>query len=120
MGETFRQRPVLYVAGPYTRPDPVINTHAACQVGLILFEQTEWVPMVPHITLAWHLATPKPIDFWYELDIYHMLRCDAIVRLPGASSGADRELAVAIDHGLKVVDFLALPEEAVAAWEASR
>lgn len=110
------RRPVLYVAGPYTRPDPVINTHGACRVGTIIAEQTNWIPLVPHITLLWHAVTPRPIDFWYDLDLNHMEICDAVVRLPGDSSGADAEMAHADEVGLTVIKFEQLPADARAAW----
>lgn len=113
----FRMRPLLYVAGPYTRPDPVENTHRAARVATWIYENTRWVPMLPHITLAWHLITPRPVDFWYDLDLQHMLRCDAIVRLPGASTGADRELAVALEHGLEHVQYETFPEQVQDIWE---
>lgn len=111
---------MLYLAGPYTRPDPVVNTNAVCRVATLLFETTNWVPFVPHITLMWHAITPRPIDFWYELDIHHMLRCDAIVRLPGDSSGADNELREAQLARMLVVDFDDLPEPARDVWLQSR
>lgn len=114
------RRKVLYVAGPYTRPDPVINTNAACRVGTIIFEQSEWAPFIPHTTLLWHAVTPRGIDFWYELDIHHMLNCDAVVRLPGASSGADAEIDAAVEAGMTIIDFTDLPAEAQAVWLESR
>lgn len=109
-------RPVLYVAGPYTRPDPVINTHRAAKVATWLFEHTNWVPMLPHTTLLWHAITPRPVEFWYALDLAHMAKCDAMVRLPGDSTGADAEVAHAHTIGLKVIDFAALPPEAQLLW----
>lgn len=116
-GDTaLRLRPVLYVAGPYTSPDPVVNAHAACRVGTALFEHTEWVPMVPHTTLLWHIVTPRPVEFWYQLDLALMERCDAIVRLPGASVGADNELRVARELKLKEVFFDDLPAVVQAPW----
>lgn len=109
-------RKMLYIAGPYTHPDPVVNTHRAARVGTIVYEQTEWVPFVPHLSLLWHMVTPREESHWYELDLHQMGHCDAIVRLPGASTGADREMVVAAELGLAVVDFADLPEEAQAAW----
>jgi len=108
----------LYIAGPYTRPDPVINTNAACRVGTIVFEETPWIPHVPHITLLWHAITPRPIEFWYELDMAHMSRCDALVRLPGDSSGADKEYMFALNLGLQIVEFGDLPKEAQKVWSS--
>lgn len=108
---------MLYIAGPYTSPDPVENTHRAVKVATAVYEQTEeWVPFVPHLSLLWHMVVPRPPDFWYELDLHQMRHCDAIVRLPGASSGADREMVQAAEWGMVVVPFDALPSAAQAAW----
>ena len=109
-------RRMLYIAGPYTHPDPVVNTHKAARVGTIVYEQTEWVPFVPHLSLLWHMVTPRPERHWYELDLDQMAHCDAIVRLPGASTGADREVEVARASGLSIIAFESLPEEAQRAW----
>ncbi|CCK15890.1 FIG00554475: hypothetical protein [Cronobacter universalis NCTC 9529] len=34
-------------------------------------------------------------------------KCDAVLRLPGASSGADRDVEIAREHGLEVYFSLA-------------
>lgn len=109
-------RKMLYIAGPYTHPDPVVNTHAAAKVGTIVYEQTEYVPFVPHLSLLQHMVTPRAEAFWYALDLDQMAHCDAIVRLPGASTGADKEMEIAAGLGLSIVAFGDLPEEARTAW----
>lgn len=106
----------LYLAGPYTRPDPIINTHAALQVATILFERKLYVPHIPHLTLLWHMVTPRPIAFWYDLDEHHLMRCEAFVRLPGESTGADLEAEAANRLGLERVPFNSLPPAAVRVW----
>lgn len=107
---------LLYVAGPYTHPDPVINTHCAVRVASAIYEAGEWVPVVPHLTLLWHLVDPHPLEFWYEYDLHILERCQAIVRLPGDSTGADKEMEHAIKCGLQVVDFRSLPQKARQEW----
>lgn len=109
-------RPMLYVAGPYTNPDPVHNTHSAVRVATAIYEHTEWVPFVPHLSLLWHMVEPRPVEFWYELDLHQMAHCDAIVRLPGASSGADREVVEAAKLGLIRVDYADLPAVCHELW----
>lgn len=113
-------RPLLYVAAPYTRPDPVVNTNAVCRVATILYEQTSWVPVVPHLSLLWHAITPKPIEFWYELDVHHMRACTGFLRLPGESTGADDEAKIADREGLTFVYFEFIPEDARRIWLESR
>lgn len=109
-------RPMLYVAGPYTRPDPVENTHRAARFATIVYDAGTYVPMVPHLSLLWHMVTPRGVDHWYELDLHQMSHCDAIVRLPGESTGADREMEQAIEWGIQVVQFSSFALAAQRAW----
>ena len=109
-------RPMLYVAGPYTNPDPVENTHRAAKCATAIYEDGEWVPFVPHLSLLWHMVTPRDPEHWYELDLHQMGHCDAIVRLPGASTGADKEMALAADLGIRIVEFADLSPNAREAW----
>ena len=106
----------LYLAGPYTRPDPIINTNAGIRLATKLFERMLYVPHVPHLTLLWHMVTPRPIEYWYALDIQHLSVCEAIMRLPGDSSGADREMVFAKGAGLEVIEFSTLTDDEQAIW----
>ena len=85
-------KPLVYVAAPYSKPDPVENTHRAIKAGLALYDSGLVVPLIPHLSLAAHLVEPRPVDYWYALDIDQLAHCDALLRLPGASTGADREV----------------------------
>lgn len=99
----FVDLPLVYVAGPYTRPDPVANTHAAIRLADELIEAGKVTPVVPHLTLVWHLVSPRAdVEFWYSLDLALVARCDALLRMPGASMGADREVAFAEKRGIPV------------------
>jgi hypothetical protein len=106
----------LYLAGPYTRPDPIVNTNAAIRLATKLFERHLFIPHVPHLTLLWHMVTPRPIDFWYLLDTHHLSICQAVMRLPGDSTGADREMEAAYDFGLEVIEFSTLTDDEQAIW----
>jgi len=94
-------RPLIYVAGPYTIPDPVINVRRACEIGELIWTMGG-VPLVPHLTIAWHLAHPHDIEYWYALDLAQIAHCDALYRFPGESTGADREVEEAERLGLPV------------------
>lgn len=100
----FHERPLVYVAGPYTRPDPVLNTRVAIEAAEQLHATGLATCVVPHITLLWHLAAPHDVDYWYGLDLATLRRCDALYRIPGASSGADDEVAFAKGHAIPVFD----------------
>lgn len=82
---------LVYVAGPYALPDPVENTHKAIKAADELIE-LGFIPVVPHLSLLWHIVSPKGADFWYAYDLEILRRCDALLRLPGESRGADGEV----------------------------
>ncbi len=91
----YRNRPLVYLAGPYSKPDPVENTHRVILEANKLLDDGRVTPHVPHLTHLWHLVSPRPIEFWYEYDLALLVRCDAVLRMPGDSTGADREVDVA-------------------------
>lgn len=95
----------VYIAGPYTHPDPAINTRNAVlaaeevvSIGLL--------PFVPHLTHLWHLISPHDIEFWYEYDLKWLQVCQVLWRLPGESKGADAEAEYAIQLGIPIVHSL--------------
>lgn len=93
-------KPLVYIAGPYSHPDPCENTHAAVMVADRILEFC-W-PVVPHLSHFWHTMSPKPYPLWLELDLAIMARCDAVLRFGGESSGADAEVAAALKAGQPV------------------
>lgn len=84
-------RPLIYVAGPYTEPDPFINTRAAIACGEMI-EREGATPFIPHLSMLWHLIRPADITKWYARDLEVLDHCDGLYRFPGASKGADREV----------------------------
>lgn len=97
-------RPLVYLAGPYSKPDPVENTHRAVRAAEELMHFGV-VPLVPHLTLLWHLVSPHEVEWWYAYDLELLARCDALVRLPGRSTGAVREERTARKLGLPIFAF---------------
>ena len=99
---------LVYIAGPYTTPDPVENTHRTAHFATALFKQHNghWIPLVPHLTMLWHAITPMPYESWLEIDLVHMSACQAVIRLTGASSGADKELAHAQKIGIPTLELV--------------
>lgn len=100
-------RPVLYIAGPYTHPDPAVNVHDTIRFASWLMDRGLAFPMVPHLTHLWHLIAPRPYGDWLTLDFKLLERCDGLLRLPGVSTGADGETDWCDEHA---VPWLALPE----------
>jgi hypothetical protein len=92
---------LVYIAGPYTNPDPCVNTHQAIATANEVWSH-DMFPLVPHLSHFWHTMTPRPYQDWLDQDMEMMRRCDAVFRFPGASSGADKEVAEANRLGIPV------------------
>lgn len=93
----------IYIAGPYTKGDVVMNVRAAVEAAEEVIK-IGYMPYVPHLSHLWHCMSPHDIDYWYRLDNEWLKRCDALVRLPGESSGADAEVRLADSLGIPVFD----------------
>jgi len=106
---------MILIAGPYrsgTNDDPVLmqqNLNNLESIALPLFRKGhipmigEWVAL-PLIHLA---GSSKPGDeAWEEVQypVAHRLleKCDAVLRMKGASKGADEDVRIAKERGLKV------------------
>ncbi len=91
----------VYVAGPYSKGDVALNVRRAMDTADLLVD-LGFVPFVPHLTHFWHMAFPRPYEFWLEYDNEFLPYCDALLRLPGESSGADAEVDVTKKWGIQV------------------
>lgn len=92
----------VYVAGPYSKPDPCVNTHVAINLWNRLWD-TGYAPFCPHLTHFLHTLRPRPYPEWLAYDNEWLRACDVVLRYGGASSGADAEVALAGDLGIPVV-----------------
>jgi hypothetical protein len=84
-------RALVYLAGPYSIPDPELNVKRIIALADELLDDGVVVPLVPHLTHLWDEISPRPVDDWYAYDLELLARCDALLRIPGESIGADRE-----------------------------
>lgn len=91
----------VYIAGPYTKGDVAVNVRTALEVANRLAD-AGFVPYVPHMTHFWHLVLPRPYKFWCDYDNEFLSCCDILLRIPGDSDGADREVKLAYKLGLRV------------------
>jgi hypothetical protein len=101
----------VYVAGPYTKGDPCVNTRDALAAGDMLWA-LGFTPFVPHLSHFWHTITPRSWGAWLRWDVRWLEVCDALVRLPGESRGADVEVAEAVKLGIPVYHSVAEVAEA--------
>jgi hypothetical protein len=106
---------LILIAGPYrsgTNDDPELirkNLDKLEAMALPIFQKGhvpiigEWVAL-PLLHLA---GSRKPGDeIWNEIQypVAHRLleKCDAVLRIPGDSTGADQDVKIARERGLKV------------------
>lgn len=97
----FKVRKWVYIAGPYSGGDVVVNVQTAIHAGNLLWK-AGYFPYIPHLTHLWHMVTPMPYEHWLEVDLHPLLKCDAVLRLPGESSGADKEIEFAEAHKIPI------------------
>jgi len=91
----------VYIAGPYTSGDTILNTRVAMETWLKLWA-AGFIPICPHWTMFQHFLTPLPKQEWLEYDSYILAICGAVLRLPGDSEGADQEVEFATHNGIPV------------------
>ena len=92
----------VYIAGPYTKGDVVANVREAMNVAEICFN-AGLVPFIPHLTHFQHLLHPREYQEWLDYDLEWLPLCDILVRIPGTSSGADKEVEVAKELNMLVL-----------------
>jgi hypothetical protein len=100
----------IYIAGPYTHPDPVVNTRNAIKAGEEIIKLGH-TPYIPHLTLLWHFLEPHSVEFWYNYDLEWLDKCDLLFRLPGESWGASKEEEYARAYDIPIVyDIANIPK----------
>lgn len=110
---------LILIAGPYrsgTGDDPVLldqNLRRLEEAAWPLFAAGhvpmigEWVALPVLRSAGAGLADPLAEQVLYPTAERLLERCDAVLRLPGASRGADQDVALARQRGLPVYDDLA-------------
>lgn len=111
--QALASRPVLYVSGPMRGGPgdmgPWQNTRLGILVGQAAW-RAGWHPIVPHLNAIWEIAAgplgtddePDGVLGWLDLDFSSIAHSDALLRLPGKSEGAAREVMVARALGVPV------------------
>ncbi len=84
----------VYIAGPLTRGDQGANAHRAMEVWDLLWRMG-FAPYCPHWSLLQNLLAPRPYAEWMEHCLVWVGHCQALLRLPGESPGADDEVSEA-------------------------
>jgi len=105
-------KPLVYIASPYSHGDRVRNARFQCDVWERLRADGRVVPIAPLWSHTQQLVHPLSHEEWLTYDFDVIARCDALLRLDvefpdgyvcEVSSGADREVAFALNRGLPVL-----------------
>lgn len=92
---------LVYIASPYSLGDKEENVRNSLLVADELLSKGI-IPFAPLLSHFWEQISPKPYEDWLKMDFQYIMRCDAVLRLPGKSSGADMECEFATLHGIPV------------------
>lgn len=82
----------VYIASPYTHGDVAQNVKISFQVADQLRHLDNVMPIAPLRAHFEHLLYPQSYERWMAEDAQYVAWCDALIRLPGKSPGADREV----------------------------
>ena len=91
----------VYIASPYTVGDKEYNVKRSLLVAETLYSYG-YLPFVPLLSHYWNQYIEHDYYYWLEMDLHWIERCDAVLRLPGESKGADVEVKYANKIGKPV------------------
>lgn len=95
----------VYVAGPYSSPDPVINTKIAMEIGDLLEDTGKFIAYIPHLSMFRHLLHNRQYDYWLIHGLIVLKRCDCMIRIPGKSRGTIIEQSFASINDIPVLEI---------------
>jgi len=91
----------IYIAAPYSMGDTETNVQVAIHYGDCVARRGH-IPFIPHLNHLWHEVYPHPWEWWMNWCLEWLPDCDAVLRVPGESKGADREVNLAQNLGMDV------------------
>lgn len=97
---------LVYLAGPiHGSGSPETNLDIALRAAEMLYD-AGFTPFVPNLFGQWERRYPleglEGQEKWMAMDFEWLSRCDVLVRIPGRSPGADREVELAQELGIPV------------------
>lgn len=91
------KKPWVYIASPYTKGDPAINTRFQMDTFNTLMDSGRVLPYAPLWSPFQHLVHPRAYKDWVDYDLEMIEKMDACLRLNAShlitSTGADGEVA---------------------------
>lgn len=97
----------VYIAGPLGIGDLNGNIRQGVDAFMVLLH-AGYAPFLPHLTCYLENGQPNLLPYgtsleeWYEWSLSWVQPCDALLRLPGVSVGADKEAELADRLGIPV------------------
>jgi len=117
---------IIYISSPFSGPTEHIieeNIHIASGVAIEAI-YAGWGVICPHKNTSGFQHLDLPIEFWYDLDIQLLKKCDAMVfnvidlEKVNKSVGMNLELAFAEENNIPVI-FRYEDEEVVFTWRGA-
>jgi hypothetical protein len=99
------RKQLIFISGPYTIGDVVDNIRYIVAAAEIIKSRGA-LPFVPHLFHLWHLISPHEYEYWTEMDLEIIRHCQGILRIPGESRGADKEVEFALSLNIPVYDLV--------------
>jgi len=91
----------IFLSGPYSHGDVFANVQQAERVGAELIA-LGFAPFIPHLYHYLHVVNPIDYERIMAVDQAWLAQADGLLRMPGYSPGADREVAFAQSRGIPV------------------
>ena len=91
----------VYIASPYTIGDKDENVKVQLDAASELIDRG-YAPFAPLLSHFIHLHHEKDYNVWLNQCFEWIPQCDCMLRLPGTSNGADKEVIYANELGIPV------------------
>lgn len=92
----------VYIASPYTIGDTCLNVRRSMDCFDELLDRG-YAPYAPLMSHFQNIVHHRPYEDWTDHDLQWVWACDAVLRLPGESKGADGEVSYALACDIPVV-----------------
>lgn len=91
----------VYIASPYSSGDTAKNVGKSFKVANKLIDKG-YFPFSPLLNHYLDIMKHRDYDVWLKQDLEWLQFCDAVIRLPGFSRGADTEVSIAKNLNIPV------------------
>ena len=92
---------IIYISSPYTLGDVAENVSVQINAAHRIMDLGH-CPVAPLLSHYLHIQRQRPYQDWMAIDLAIIPRMDLVLRLPGKSSGAEREVALALQLSIPV------------------